>query len=233
MRKRTDLPENKINIYTLAGVATAPTFMEDFSSELTVRLRLGGWDVRHTELLFPYGDWSRKLLYQLLEMRNDLYPLRRARLAPIGGKLAADAVAGSYSGGLALLIGHSGGGVAAVQAAELLCRAGTVHSAQLRVVQIGSPKCPVPEPLRERTLYIRSARDPATLIGNWGGFERGSFGQPWWNARKYAPSHHVRLPIIGKHADYFRRRSPYVNREGFSNLELTLTSIWNWLHQRI
>ncbi|CAG7637510.1 hypothetical protein PAESOLCIP111_03850 [Paenibacillus solanacearum] len=232
MRNRTDLADNKINLYFLAGVATAPTFMEDFGRELADRLRESGRDVAHAELLFPYGDWSRKLLHQLLEMRNDLYPLRPAKLAPIGGRLAAEKVAASYAGGLALLIGHSGGGVAAVQAAELLSRAGTVEEPLLRVVQIGSPKCPVPAALRERTLYIRSKRDPASLLGSWGGIERGTFGQPWWNARKHAPSGQDWLPIIGKHADYFRRKPPYVSMEGVSNLELTVSRIWRWLHER-
>ncbi|MDG0793061.1 M48 family metalloprotease [Cohnella ginsengisoli] len=58
--------------------------------------------------------------------------------------------------GLALFIGHSAGGVAAVHAAGLLlAREGGMPCP---VVMIGSPKCRIPGPLRDAVLYVQAER---------------------------------------------------------------------------
>jgi hypothetical protein len=225
----THLHNKNINIYFLAGVATAPNFMAEFRSEIMERFQQAGWHVRHAELLFPYGDWNRGLVRQLHELRQDVYPLWKSRSAAVGGRAVVDTIRSTYDGGILLLLGHSGGGVAGTHAAELMMQAGEISAEQIRLVQIGSPMCQVPAQLRTSTLYISAARDSVTFLGSWGGWEKGRFGIPRWNRRKFAPHSIVRVPVVGKHADYFRGRRPYVNMEGLSNLELTLQSIWTWL----
>ncbi|TVY01918.1 hypothetical protein [Paenibacillus cremeus] len=237
MHSRIGQPANNISVYLLAGVATAPNFMEEFREVLGERLTEAQWEVRHTELLFPYGDWSRSLVQQLREIGRDVYPLiswRKSLLTAIGGRNALAAIQATYpmdaEGGTLLLIGHSGGGNAAVHAGHALVHEGLVTPERLRIVQIGSPKCRVPEALRASTLYLAAHGDPVTLLGGWGGWERRSNGLLRWNPRKYAPGVIARIPIVGKHPDYFRRWSPYLDAQGVPNLERTMEKLWGWLH---
>ncbi|QYR19591.1 hypothetical protein KZ483_16975 [Paenibacillus sp. sptzw28] len=225
----THLHHRNISIYFLAGVATAPNFMEEFRIKTVERFQQAKWHVRHAEVLFPYGDWNCGLALQLHELRQDLYPLWKSKLAAIGGRAAAETIRTAYDGGVLMLIGHSGGGVAGIHAAELMMKADEISAEHIRLVQIGSPMCRVPAQLRASTLYISAAGDSVTFLGSWGGWEKGRLGIFRWNRRKFAPDSIVRVPIIGKHTDYFRGRSPYVNVEGISNLEVTLQSIWSWL----
>ncbi|MDF2961478.1 MAG: hypothetical protein K0S39_3213 [Paenibacillus sp.] len=233
----------KINMYLLAGVATAPLFMEGLRLTITDRLQQDGWQVQ-SELLYPYGDWSRKLASQLREMSHDLWPARTQPLRSIGGQRAAAAIQAGGEGGLRLLIGHSGGGVAAVHAVRILAasegagarEADSRQPRPYRIVQIGSPKCPVPEWMRANVLYAGSVNakgrpsDPVTRLGSWSGWQRSRSGLPVWRWKQFAPSAVVHFPIIGGHPDYFRERSPFLNREGVSNMETTVQAIWAWLH---
>jgi hypothetical protein len=232
MLRRMSHPENKVALYLLAGVATAPNFMEDFCSEMVQRFRQTGWEVQ-VETLFPYGDWSRSLIKQIDEIRYDLVPGLSRRHSPIGGRRVADAIKASYRGGTLVIIGHSGGGVAGVHAAQILSREGGIPVT--KIVQIGSPKCAVPQAIRTSVFYVCAMNrkgqqtDPVTRLGSWGGWERSRMGMPRWNPRLSAPFHIMRVPIIGGHADYFRRKSPFINEDGLSNLEITTNSVWAWL----
>ncbi|UUZ89573.1 hypothetical protein LJK87_26070 [Paenibacillus sp. P25] len=134
----TPAPANKIFLYFLAGVATAPNFMEGFRRYWSRYFQQNGWET-HAELLFPYGDWGRHWSRQLPEAYADLR--RRsaaARAAGPGGFRAAEAIAPACGGGELILIGHSAGGLAAVQAAKLLAP-GTPASVSCRSDRRGAP----------------------------------------------------------------------------------------------
>jgi hypothetical protein len=262
------LPITKVNIFLLAGVATAPLFMENFRLALTAKLEQAGCEV-HSELLFPYGDWSRKLLPQLLELRHDLWAARSRPLRSIGGARVAAAVRASAGtgtdaaaaragggspagtsgkpplcpGSLTLLIGHSGGGVAAVHAASILALTGepamlqgATRAISLRVVQVGSPKCPIPNWLKRSLLYVSAINakgrptDPVALLGSWRVWQRNRLGLPVWRPSEPASqSGNIRLQLMGGHPDYFRDSQPFLNQHGLSNLELTVQAVMDWL----
>jgi hypothetical protein len=118
-----------------------------------------------------------------------------------------------------------------VHAASLLER---TQYPDVRVVQVGSPKCAVSLQQRASTLFIRAVNqfgksiDPITRLGSWGGWMRkGSL--VGWNRRGAAPASIQSIPIIGGHADYFRNNAPFLDENGQSNLEKTITCIWNWI----
>jgi hypothetical protein len=220
----------KVNLYLLAGVATAPLFMESLRLAMTARLEHAGYAV-HAELLFPYGDWSRKLLQQLNEMRRDLWRAHDLPLQSIGGRRAAASISDRRDDGLSILIGHSGGGIAAVHAASILARERAFHhNASIRIIQIGSPKCPIPAWLRPHQMYAYAVNsrklpsDPITMLGQWGRWTIRRSGMP-----PTTPASIIRLPLIGGHADYFRGGHPFVNKDGVSNLDTTVQALWLWL----
>lgn len=234
---------DELELYFLAGVATTPLFMERFRLALLNQLFHPGLSI-HSELLFPYGDRSRGLLAQLWEIRADIMLSVRKIKHSIGGTRTWSAIdsrrASTSQRRITLLIGHSGGGIAAVHAAEVL-RELRDHS-KCYVVMIGSPKCRIPDWLRSSVLAIHAmglrrkrgfrgeARvlDPVTRLGIHGGWRiRNRF--PSWEKGKYAPASMIAIPIIGSHADYFRDSVPYVDENGRSNLDLTVDAILTWL----
>jgi hypothetical protein len=254
--------EDELEAYFLAGLATATHFMErfrlaflDLLAQSGIRDRLGR--PVHSELLFPYGDWNRRALAQLWEIRSDMR-LPPAKISiSIGGKRALAAMAAGKPvtgrGRTTLFVGHSGGGIAAIHAAHLLMKSGS--RSKCLAIMIGSPKCRIPQELRQSALSIsaagiRSAEkvaegkspDLVSRLGTHGGWvrsmERGQgnhsgFGMklPSWHKHKHAPGTLITVPIVGGHADYFRESAPYVNSEGVSNLALTLEAIRSWLIQ--
>ncbi|SFL08315.1 hypothetical protein SAMN03159341_103121 [Paenibacillus sp. 1_12] len=232
------LPGTHVNLFLLAGVATAPLFMEDFRLAMITNLTQAGYTVSVSELLYPYGDWSRRLLRQLHELRHDLWTARSRPLRSIGGNRAADMIKACGDKGWPLLIGHSGGGVAAVQAASILAANAADHAEKpIRVVQIGSPKCPIPSWLHNSWMYAEAIRDngrssdPVTWLGNQRVWQRSSGGLPIW--RQSVPAANLaqlRLPLVGGHPDYFRAGSSYLNKQGSTNLEITVQAVTNWLY---
>ncbi|WP_256760007.1 hypothetical protein [Cohnella sp. WQ 127256] len=249
---------NELDVFFLAGLATAPHFMENLRHVLIDKLQRGfsneslGQPV-YSEQLFPYGDWGRRVIPQLWEIRSDMR-LGVSRIArSIGGNRALNSIRSARPLScdrprMLLLIGHSGGGIAAVHAAQLLLDSER-YSACL-VVMIGSPKCRIPESLRPSVLSISAAgrtkgtsttpsRSPdiVSRLGTFGGWAVGNKEDvvnrrlPSWLRDKHAPATRISVPIIGGHADYFRERVPFVNQEGRSNLDLTLEAILTWLIQ--
>ena len=241
--------KNVIELFISAGVATAPNFLEEFQAELVQRISSAGATVR-SELLYPYGDWSRPVTAQLREIAHDLRKGTKRIRSSIGGTRALFEIKersfdriyrGSHT--KKVLIGHSAGGVASVHAAKLLLeRLGGKPSS---VVMIGAPKCRIPSTLRRFVHYVhgkvgvekRSATllrpDPVTRIGTFGGWVRGDKRPPIWDKRESAPASTIELPIIGKHADYFRSHAPYVNEYGQSNLDVTVAAVWGWLEHEL
>jgi pimeloyl-ACP methyl ester carboxylesterase len=220
-----------VHLFFLSGVATSADFMEPLQEELIARYRLAG--IRAAAYcLLPYGDWSRPVLRQINEVRQDLMR-RDQRLHEQGrAERIAAVIRDSYREGSLILIGHSAGGTAAVQAARLLLREGVNVSC---IVQIGSPKFAIPPELRSLVLYLfavnrkRGLSDPIVRIGSWGGWQRGPLGMPVWNPLRRSPSQIIPVPIIGGHADYFRRNEPYRDGEGKNNLTITTDAIWEYL----
>lgn len=244
----------------MAGLATAPHFMERFRLALQDNLakaehvRQLGRPV-HSELLFPYGDWRRRVFPQLWEIRADMR-LGLGRISnSIGGNRVMAAIRSRRSCAdnhriVRILVGHSGGGIAAVHAAELLME--QEGNPTCLVVMIGSPRCRIPERLRSSVLSISAAGrrkgefrigkspDIVSRLGSYGGWRLGSGTGaesetrnrlPYWQRNKHAPASLLTVPIIGGHADYFREHKPYVNAMGESNLDVTLAAIQSWLIQ--
>lgn len=205
------MASRNVKLFTLAGIYTAPNFLDEFRETVADSLRGSGFDV-HSRSVFPYGDWSRSKVRQAAEIACDLF------VPAIGGRRALQEL---DAGQPAVLIGHSGGGVAAVRAAAELMRAGDEVGA---VVMIGSPRIPIPRALRDRTLFLYAcsragdAVDRVTRLGGWR-------GRP--------PERIAGLPLIGGHPDYFRARPPFVNAEGRSNLDVTTEALLPWLIQRL
>jgi hypothetical protein len=222
--------ENRVALYILAGVATSENFMDDFKHELELRYEHAGIEV-HSSMLFPYGDWNRSIVKQVMEISYDLMPRLRDNNSYFRGQTVADHIKQSNSNGRIVIVGHSSGGVAGVHAANQLDR---VHYPDVRVVQIGSPKCAVPIMQRASTLFIRAinqkgkSADPITRLGSWGGWEK-SGRIVRWNAQSKAPSSIYAVPIIGGHADYFRNKDPFRDVNGVTNLKKITDCIWQWL----
>lgn len=243
-RERADTLD--IEAYFAAGVATTPMFMERLREGVHRALTDRGASVR-SGLVFPYGDRERSLWTQLREVGRDMR-LRYGRIATsIGGNRLMESLermGGARSSARTLLIGHSAGGVAAVQAAEMLLARSEGRGPAPLVVMIGSPRCRIPERLRDSVLYVYAEKpaargsvtrpaDPITRLGTFGGWRAGKFYVPRWIMDKHGPQHHHGVRIIGKHPDYFREEPPYVNDLGLSNLTLTIDIVLRWLERRI
>ncbi|QGQ96373.1 hypothetical protein EHS13_16525 [Paenibacillus psychroresistens] len=223
--------ENKVSLYFLAGVATSLNFMDDFKLEVIRRYEHAGLEVQ-SSMLFPYGDWSRRLWKQVMEISYDMLPRLTRNSSYYRGELVANHIMKTHRSGRVVIIGHSSGGVAGIHAAEKL---DPEQYSDVRVIQIGSPKCAVSAAAQTSSLFIRAVNqvgkstDPITRIGSWGGWER-SGGIVRWNSRKKAPSTVYSIPMVGGHADYFRSREPFINQFGTSNLDQTASSVWDWLN---
>jgi len=210
--------------------------MDPFREELSLRLRERGYEVQSASL-YPYGDWSRKVTPQLLEIARDITDMRERLFSSAGALAVRDPVIrAAESGCTVLLTGHSGGGVTAVQLAAQLVAAGY---APPLVVQIGSPRCPIPAHLKSRTLFMSAVRadgrrsDAVARLGRWSGWARGRGGIPLWKRDAYAPGAIESVALIGGHPDYFRTHASYVDHEGKSNMDRTLHPLLRWFDSRL
>ncbi|RKP55073.1 hypothetical protein D7Z26_07545 [Cohnella endophytica] len=240
---RNDSTANAVvnyEIYMLAGFATAPRFMEGLRVAMRGGLERLGGRVTRAELLFPYGDWSRGKLPQLWEIQSDMrIGADESRVArSIGGMRAVESIlsrdAGDRRGGenkeesdIAVLVGHSGGGIAALHAAQVLMSRGARKNCL--VAMIGSPRTRIAEWIRPNVLTISAS-------GRKGSDSKsGRTGDPvvWFGTHGYrdrqAPGTRVAVTIVGGHADYFREAAPYVDPNGKSNLDITLDAAMAWL----
>lgn len=225
-----EVKPNCVNVYLLAGVKTASSCFTVCKRMLENELRENGLQAA-VHVLFPYGDYNRNLMKQVLEVRSDLTAGKNS--GRIGGRQAAREIKQTHGGSeKLLLIGHSGGGAAAYQAARLLEEEG---ANDFRVVQIGSPKTPIEPRLQEKVSYFHSVdptgkiSDPISLIGTWGGWIRNAGKVPVWNRFKYAPGYMEGIPTIGGHADYFRHTEPFLDTEARCNLDKTMERVQGWL----
>ncbi|WP_217596081.1 hypothetical protein [Cohnella sp. GbtcB17] len=279
-----------LRLYVLNGVRSAPRFLDGLNATLAARLAALGCEVRgrvlfpyddwHRRLLpqirearfdimLPYRRYERsiggrRVLAELdrdrsesdaRKNRQEEEAVREGQASAANGERAAD-----RPKELALFVGHSAGGVAAVHASGLLlAREGGLPSP---VVMIGSPKCRIPGPLRDAVLYVQAERtreargaangaqtpasarpqtlaagkaaDPICRIGSFGGWSKNA-GRllPGWRGDLHAPGARAAVRIAGGHADYFRDGSPYTADDGRTNMDETLAAIWPWLTARL
>jgi hypothetical protein len=215
------------DIYLLAGVGSSRSIFTACKRELLQRFRQEGREPIISEL-FPYGDHTVRLFRQVLEVGADLVGLRG--LLRSGGRDAAEQVRRLSYGSPVLFIGHSGGCVAAYQAAVMLSEEGVIPD--FRIIQVGSPKVPIRPEHRDKVSYFMAVNeqghrvDPITRLGRWGGWSRSRFGFRYWDKRKYAPGLVGTITVLGGHEHYFRNDDLYIHPVRGSNLSLTLESIW-------
>lgn len=216
------------DIYLLAGVGSPPGIFADCIVELKRRFGEAGREPVIREL-FPYGDHREKLFRQIMEVQRDVTGFRiRGRS---GGDIAAELIRRHSQGRPVLLIGHSGGGIAAYHAALRLAGAGVVPDC--RIIQVGSPRVPIREEFRSRVSYYQGvdeagkSLDPITRLGRWGGWRRNGRGLWYWDKRKHAPGRIGTITVLGGHPHYFRHRPPFVHPDRGSNLSSTLQTIWS------
>ncbi|WP_276352337.1 hypothetical protein [Cohnella caldifontis] len=215
------------DVYLLAGIASMPGIFNACRKELRERFLREGRDPVIREL-FPYGDHTHRIWRQLFEVGADLVRLQGRWRS--GGKEAAAEIRSRSAGKPILLIGHSGGGVAAYHAAVRLMAEEAVPD--FRIVQVGCPKVPIRAEYRDKVSYFAAVdergrlKDPVTMLGSWSGIRRDSRGFPRWDRRKYAPGFIGKIGILGGHEHYFRNDGTYVHPVRGANLTLTLDGIW-------
>jgi hypothetical protein len=221
---------SRMSIYLLAGVATSNSIFTECKIKLEKMFQSDGIEpVIH--VIFPYGDASRSVVRQVLEVKSDLS--NRLTAGRVGGQLALSKIKETLSSERLLLIGHSGGGAAAYQAAKMLFEQDKIED--FRIVQVGSPRTPIEPKLQDRVSYFHSIdrlgklNDPISRIGTWGGWSRSGFTMPKWNRMKYAPGYVEGIPTVGGHADYFRHTEDYTDQEAVCNLDKTIDRVRGWL----
>lgn len=219
-----------LHVYLLAGVKTTTSAFNGCKARLEEQLGSEGIDPL-IHVLFPYGDASRNVIKQVLEVKTDLS--NRMSAGRIGGRLVWQQIKDNVKGQRALFIGHSGGGAAAYQAARMLAEEGALQD--YRVVQVGSPRTPIHPDMRDKVSYFHSVdcfgklNDPISRIGSWGGWSRTGGVMPRWNRYKYAPGYVEGIPTVGGHADYFRNTEPYMDTNSVCNLDKTISRVRGWL----
>jgi len=211
-----------ISVYFAAGinVCRKADMFRDAMAE-TERRCLAAGPVRiRTNAFYPYGciddvperKLGRFVARQAFAVFADM--CRRAA-AGCGGTALYRDVRADYDvagGGNLFLVGHSGGGIAAYKAAQLLIRDGYPVGG---VFMVGSPKVPVRKNYRDLVFAVEIGRrwaDPITRCGFHG------FRPPRLRAR---------LPLVGGHPDYFCSQSK--DEAGVSNLNKVLDAIWQWI----
>jgi hypothetical protein len=132
-----------------------------------------------------------------------------------GGKRAFSPIMEDYEnhgGGGIVLIGHSGGGVAAYGAGKMLHDRGFPVE---KIILVGCPGLRIADDWQERVRSIRKA---------------GRLGDPvTWLRIPFpgAPRNQAAVNIVGWHREYFRR--DLADEGGVSNLAKTMNIIWEWI----
>ncbi|CAM3784178.1 hypothetical protein MALU111345_20530 [Marinicrinis lubricantis] len=234
-------PKRVISVYAAAGFATSPQFMSHFLDRIEQELGREGMVLR-AELLFPYGDWHLNKMRQLREIASDLRLSIKKRHFSVGGRRILSTLhkEDRITGDELILIGHSAGGLAAMHAAHRLMELNDRDGASstipnVKVIQIGSPRCRVPKKLQRSSLYVYATNakgrvtDPITKMGSWSGWPIVTHRKLLRDPLFYAPDSIQGVQTIGGHKDYFRHMPPFVNEAGCTNLDVTVQAIMNWL----
>ncbi|WP_232698408.1 hypothetical protein [Brevibacillus daliensis] len=209
----------------IAGIQSWSYFFEGAQQHAIQHFSSRGQTVQ-TYSLFPYGVMDgmdlparKKALWkQIAQVRKDY------RNGSFGGAYVANEIKKRYqNGGKLVLIGHSGGGVAAVWAAIRL-----LEETQIEVeliVQIGSPKI-IPKRLSHKTAVLKAAGkwgDPITYTKPW------SFRSPFLQVKiPYDP----KLRGMRLHAGYFNtNRWSLPSQNVTTNLDETMCQIYKWVER--
>lgn len=224
---------NRLHIYLLAGVKTSATIFTECMKRLEQQMNHRELDAQ-IEIVMPYGAMERSLMSQLFEVSSDLSN-RKYMIRKIGGTSAFRHIDNSLptDGTKMLLIGHSGGGAAAYQAAKLLETDQRIID--YRVVMIGSPRIPILPNMQQKVSYFHAVDragqsiDPICKIGSWGGWSRSRYYTPRWHRHKYSPGHVEGVVTVGGHKDYFRHEHPYIDDNKQCNLEIMMNRVQEWL----
>ncbi|MEB3104090.1 RHS repeat-associated core domain-containing protein, partial [Ferviditalea candida] len=215
-----------ISVYFLAGVGTwqSGDMFKAAKEDIIKRYQDMGYDKIHVADVYPYGtmeecgcdqDATKQMAYTILQalvVNNDMdTPYKYT----VGGNNAFESIKEDYDyfgGGDIVLIGHSGGGIAAYDAAQLLNDAGYNVSF---IVQVGSPKEPIKKKWRDKVGYIE---------------KKGFFGDgitAWGMTYFQRPGYIASVDIVGGHPYYFDPNMKDDN--GVSNLSKTMDQIWDWI----
>ncbi|MEO3946146.1 thioesterase domain-containing protein [Gorillibacterium sp. CAU 1737] len=213
------------SIYFLSGIGTwrSGDLFGGAMKDIAARYASVGIAPVHVRDIYPYGwmddvplkQFYRFLARQALRVSHDMY-VRYTRNR--GGHRAFREIRKDYEeagGGPIVLIGHSGGGVAAYKTAKLLTDRGYTVEA---VIHIGTPTHSIADDWQDRVWTLRKAG----RIGD---------GITWWGRPCIgAPRQSAVVAIRGGHTDYFR--TDRTDAEGRSNLTLVMDKVWGWLKPR-
>jgi len=211
------------SIYFLSGIGMLQVgdYFAGAKKDIVNRYKAVGIDPVHVGDFYPYGimdgipkrESFRFLARQALKVSRDMY--RRYRRNPGGlyafRKIRADY--DMYGTGPIILIGHSGGGVAAYKTAKLLADRGYPVE---RVFLVGAPVQGIASDWQSKVFCLEKAGrlgDPVTWLG------KPCIGSPRQRAT---------VDIVGGHTHYFSMDA--VDREGVSNLNKVMDKIWGWLN---
>ncbi|WNQ12143.1 hypothetical protein MJA45_03585 [Paenibacillus aurantius] len=217
--------EKAVSVYFLSGIGTweSGRMFAGAMRDIMERYRSEGYAFVHVRDLYPYGSMDgvhskrfyRHLAKQALKVSRDMY-VRYER--NIGGRLAYEKIKADYDqygSGDIILIGHSGGGIAAYNTAQLLSDDGYRVA---RVILVGAPEQWIHKDWHNRVHALRKAG----RIGDWVTW----LGKPCFGAPKVSDE----VNIVGGHTDYFRWDK--VDDNGVSNLQKVMDRIWQWLRPR-
>lgn len=209
-------------IYFLSGIGTwrEGNMFSYAMDDVASRYQLEGFDRIHTLDLYPYGSMDnvpprnrfRKLARQAAKVSRDMYARYHRNE---GGRRAFLEIVEDYDRigeGEIILIGHSGGGVAAYNTSQLLSEQGYPVD---QVILVGSPEQWISKEWQNRVHSLRKTGRFGDLVTWWG---RPCFG---------APKQNDVVPILGGHPDYFRK--DLVDESGIPNVTKVMDKIWQWI----
>ncbi|WP_010272680.1 esterase/lipase family protein [Paenibacillus senegalensis] len=211
----------KVSVYFVAGISTwkSGDMFGPAMKHIKERYRNNGWNCSHTEALYPYGtmdDIPREQLKptirkQMWHVFQDMYqPAERSPRAAYLSRIIRKHY-GSSGEGEILLIGHSGGGIAAYLAARMLRKQGYPVR---HVVQVGSPGGYIHAEWRDDVYCLRESGDVVT----------------WWRLPFIgSASRRDVVQIEGGHPLYFCDQTK--DKDGCDNLTKVMDKIWGRLYE--
>lgn len=213
---------NGKSIYFLSGIGMLQVgdYFAGAKQDIVNRYKAVGIDPVHVCDFYPYGymdgvpkrESLRFLARQALKVSRDMY--RRYRRNP-GGLHAFRQIRADYDAhgtGAIVLIGHSGGGVAAYKTAKLLADRGYPVE---RVFLVGAPVQGIASDWQSKVHCL----EKAGRFGDW---------VTWWGKPCIgSPRQRATVDIVGGHTHYFSMDA--VDSEGVSNMAKVMDKIWGWL----
>lgn len=220
---KTERKLPKVSVYFIAGISTwaSGNMFGHAMMDIAERYRRAGWDCIHTEDLYPYGTMDnipreavRKTVYrQMWHVFQDMY--QQAEHSPRAAFLnrAVRKHYGSAGEGDIVLIGHSGGGIAAYLAARLLRKQGYPIR---HVIQVGSPGGIIHSDWRDDVYCLRQAGWIGDMV-------------TWWRFPfAGTASRRETVAIEGGHPFYFCPQTK--DKAGVDNLSKVMDKIWSGIH---